>query len=275
MLDSLSSVAKESKELSLEVYKDCAQPTVKVVGTTLGRLVNSLIAPVRGLCWSFEKIEKCVFDGLEKRLAGKKEDELHTPDPRIAVPLLQSLTYSAQEDELRERYLDLLASSCEDSKINIAHPSFVTILNEMNCLDALLLKKLCVSVVVHRQAKLYKLLTSESITMLVNGQIKTEKVYTTNYMPDYYVPAASIREYSLIDISASLIRLAKDNLITLEILGVGEIKSAVELLSTEIRLRELNEIEMAKHNNYSLSMRVGILEITNCGKQFADCCLPR
>ena len=70
------------------------------------------------------------------------EERLKSPDPEIAVPLLQSLTYTAQNETLREMYIALLANSMDISKENVVHPSYVDIIKKMNRLDALLFEKL-------------------------------------------------------------------------------------------------------------------------------------
>ena len=43
------------------------------------------------------------------------EERLKSPDPEIAVPLLQSLTYTAQNETLREMYIALLANSMDNT----------------------------------------------------------------------------------------------------------------------------------------------------------------
>jgi hypothetical protein len=139
MEDLEEKVLNETISLIPQVYTDLAQPTVKEVGNTVSRIVHNLLVPVRGLCWGIEKIEKCVNEGLEKRLANVKPEKLHTPEPEIAVPLLQALTYTAQNEILREMYLNLLASTMNSEKDNISHRAFVQIINQLSPMEARLL----------------------------------------------------------------------------------------------------------------------------------------
>ena len=133
---------EEGKALAKPVYEDLAQPAVKEVGTTLGRTVRVLLSPVRGLCWGFEKIEQVVTEGVERRLAKIPVEKQKTPEPEIAVPLMQALTYTAQNDTLREIYLNLLANAMNSDYEKDVHASYVEIIKQMNRLDVLVIERL-------------------------------------------------------------------------------------------------------------------------------------
>lgn len=49
---------------------------------------------------------------------------------------MQALTYTAQNETLREMYVNLLANSMNTDKNSVVHPSFVEIIKQMNSLDA-------------------------------------------------------------------------------------------------------------------------------------------
>ena len=142
MNEIIKTVTEEGKALLGPLYEDLAQPVTKEIGTTLGRTVRALLSPVRGLCWGFEKIEKRIVDGVEKRLENVQTKKLHTPEPEIAVPLFFALTYTAQNDTLREMYLNLLANSMNSDFDKNVHPSHVEIIKQMNHLDAVVFEEL-------------------------------------------------------------------------------------------------------------------------------------
>ena len=130
------------KDLGVEIYKDAISPAVSEIGKVAGRSVKALLSPIRGLLWCWEQIEANVEKELSKRLKKVPEEQIITPDPIIAVPLLQSLTYTAQNKTLREMYMALLANSMDKSKEHTVHPSYVDIIRKMNTLDAKLFEKL-------------------------------------------------------------------------------------------------------------------------------------
>ena len=104
------------KELTTEIYKDAASPAVSEVGKVAGRSVKALLSPIRGFLWCWEKIEEYVEQAVQKKLEGVPEERLKSPEPEIAVPLIQSLTYTAQNETLREMYIALLANSMEKAR---------------------------------------------------------------------------------------------------------------------------------------------------------------
>ena len=104
----------------------------------------------------------------------RSEDLLQTPDPTVAVPLAQALTYTAQNDTLREMFLDLLTNAMDSSMNDDMHPSYVEIIKQMNSLDARVFQKL---------------ITLNDNVMAVSPQVAiagTEK-YHQNATPEWFV----------------------------------------------------------------------------------------
>ena len=129
-------------QVAPEIYKDLAQPAFQEVGTVAGRSAKALLSPVRAMLWGWERIEDVVVNGVNKRLESIPENRLKTPDPEIAVPLIQALSYTAQNETLREMYLNLLSNSMDIEKVKTVHPSFVELIKQMSSLDAKVFDKL-------------------------------------------------------------------------------------------------------------------------------------
>ena len=118
-------------KLAPEVYKDLVKPAAREVGSVTGRSAKALLSPVRAFLWGWEKIENLVIDGVNKRIESIPEERRKIPDPEIAVPLIQALSYTAQNETLREMYLNLLANSIDSSMEKSVHPSFVELIKRM------------------------------------------------------------------------------------------------------------------------------------------------
>ena len=59
-----------------------------------------------------------------------KPENRKEPDKRIFVPLIQQLSYSLDDDYIKDTYKKLLQSSMDINKKT--HPSFVSVINQLN-----------------------------------------------------------------------------------------------------------------------------------------------
>ncbi|SHK26440.1 DUF4393 domain-containing protein [Xylanibacter ruminicola] len=247
------------KDLGVEVYKDAARPAVSEVGAVAGRTVKALLAPIRGFLWCWEKIEDYVEKEVQKRLEKVPEERLKSPDPEIAVPLLQSLTYTAQNETLREMYIALLANSMDKGKENIVHPSYVEIIKKMNRLDALLFEKLS-------EESGYRMIVNPRIS--ISGTNK----FIAGVLPEWYL-GWTIEEYDEFSISASLVRLSKFGIIDLmydrsingaDYQGLWHTPFTEKMLEAQKFLRPYDSLEITATNS--------VVFVNDYGKQFRQAC---
>lgn len=245
--------------IGVEVYKDVASPAMSEIGTVVGRSVKALLAPVRGFLWCWEKIEATIEDGLTKRFANIPEERLKSPDPEIAVPLIQALTYTAQNETLRDMYLALLANSMDKQKTNIVHPSYVEIIKRMNRLDALVFEELC---------------KQRGYQMIINPQISikgTSKCYS-KALPDWYT-GWKIEGYNEFDLSASIVRLSKLGIIDLlhdrQIAGADYSK-----IINNIFINDILVAYQAIHPEQNLCIEAtdSVVYVNEYGQQFREAC---
>jgi Abortive infection alpha len=108
-----------------------------VVSLKVGRM---LLAPIRGLVTGLETVGEWLHEAITDRLKDVPEDQIVAPDPRIAVPAVQALTYSMGNKEIREMYANLLAADMNVGQKQSAHPAFVEIIREMTPLDSRVLQ---------------------------------------------------------------------------------------------------------------------------------------
>ena len=125
-------------ELAKDIYQDALRPTLEPLGTTTGRVVKAALSPVRGLVWTFEKIEEWVVARVTRLLG--ENPEVVAPDPRVAAPILLQLSYSMDEPTVREMYARLLATAMDSARAHLAHPSYVRIVEQLNRDEALILQ---------------------------------------------------------------------------------------------------------------------------------------
>lgn len=247
------------KELSVELYKDAASPAVSEVGKAAGRSVKALLAPIRGFLWCWERIEEYVEKEVQKRIEKVPEERVKSPDPEIAVPLLQSLTYTAQNETLREMYIALLANSMDKDKESIVHPSYVEVIKKMNRLDALLFEKLS---------------EESGYIMIINPiiSISGTNKFILGALPEWYL-GWTIEGYDEFAISASLVRMSKFGI--LDLLFDRTINGAdyTMLLHTPFLEKILNTHKIFRPQDaLEITATNSVVFVNEYGKQFRKAC---
>lgn len=144
--DPLTDIGKAAvTEAVKQGYKDALQPAAKQIGKSLEtvfQLFNVGLAPFRAAAWSGEQLEEYVKNEIAPKLAYRPPENIVPPDTHIAVPAVIALTYTYEQDELREMYANLLANAMDcDTKDDI-HPSFVEVIRQLTPTEAQLLSML-------------------------------------------------------------------------------------------------------------------------------------
>lgn len=144
-LDKFASGVGKAIETVPELYEDALQPVAKESGKTIAlipRVINASLANVR--IWVANQEYKIAE--TEKLLAKKLEnidpEKIVSPEPYVAVPALQAISYSVDCIELRELYANLLAHSMYEDTKDSVHPAFVELIKQMSPLDAKVFKEI-------------------------------------------------------------------------------------------------------------------------------------
>ncbi len=132
--------ASQVPGLLKEIYGDLAKPGVEQVGKALGTIIGL------GILWPISLINERANIALKHNLEKYKEqlkdvqkDEISVVAPEVGVSLAEKLSYVTNE-ELSDLYVNLLAKASTFKTANLAHPSFVNIINNLSPDEAILLK---------------------------------------------------------------------------------------------------------------------------------------
>jgi len=263
MIDSgpINKIADEVSNLAPKVYDDLAQPVAREIGQVAGRTIKALLAPLRGMLWGWERIEQVVTEGLEKRLKDIPEEQRKAPEPEIAIPLMQALGYTAQNETLREMYLNLLANSMDTAKEKDVHPSFVEMIKQMSSLDAKVFEKLT---------------TVEGYQQVVNPNIglKGEGKFFPDAAPEWFI-GWTVPNHDVFEVSASLIRLSKFGIIDLLLEKIAVGGTNYEALRNHSDLINLLNAFQQKYPSIQLEITTidSVVFVNEYGKQFKKACL--
>lgn len=129
-----SSLINGLAQVVVPVYEDIAQPAAREVGKalqTVAKTVNIALTPISMLVWGYEQIKDFVCEKVTGRLKDIPPENIVTPAPNVAVPLLDALRYTGYESALCELYANLLAASMDKSMKGGAHPAFVEIIKQL------------------------------------------------------------------------------------------------------------------------------------------------
>ncbi len=143
--DIAKKIVDKADGVLVEVYKDALSPTVKPIGEVLGFLPRTLKLALSG--WekwliNGEETIRLTAESVKEKVKAIPEDKLVEPEPYVAIPAMQQLSYCANNEDLRELYANLLVSSMNADKKWQVHPSFVDIIKQLTPDEAKLLKVL-------------------------------------------------------------------------------------------------------------------------------------
>lgn len=125
-----TNTTKDKNSLIQDVYSDVLQPAAKQTGKLLEKLPRAINAALSELDIWISKRENNIDKTkklLEHELENQNPEKIVSPDPYVAVPAIQAISYSIDSDELRSMYAKLLSKSMHVDYQQQVHPSFVDI----------------------------------------------------------------------------------------------------------------------------------------------------
>ena len=244
------------KKIVEKIYDDGAKGFIQESGTTLSLLpktINAALVPLRKWIVEKEYSFKETQLLLEKKLKNIAVSEIVEPERYIAVPALQAISYSMDNETLRNMYANLLANSMNVKVKDFVHPSFVDIIKQMSPSDAEIFNKIC----------------NSNIRPVIDLSISF-KNKRGNYNYLYSVPWLDSYDYEVVLISIS-------NLLRI---GLIEINKGIEYTddsnydavrknSVYVYYKKSNEID----NNVTVNETKQFIKITPLGNLFYDICV--
>ena len=263
-LDKTKDIAEAVKGIveAVPVYQDVLQPAAKEIGKalqTVTKTIHIALAPISALVWGYEQIKDFVSCKLTKKLANVPQESIITPKVSIAGPTLEALRFCGDEEDIKEMYANLLASSMNAITANGVHPAFVEIIKQLTPDEAKLIKyfsKDRLFPVIDISSKQIESKDLGSITVLNNYSLFGYEAACEypNITPQYL---DNLSRLGLIEIPDDLYYTA---------LGVyDEIENHPDI--NEIR----EKIEKDKLKKIEISRK--ILRLTYFGKQFCKVCV--
>lgn len=134
-------VKKELLEISKEspAMKSAAEKYARRVAVKQAILLRLYEPLARLLGVAREYFDDDFAREMAEKTAHIPEERLVSPPPSVALPAMQGLSYSLDEPDLKEMYLNLLTTATDASMSEEAHPSFAEIIKQLSAAEARLL----------------------------------------------------------------------------------------------------------------------------------------
>lgn len=150
MTDGLNQLAKgigKAIETVPDLYEDAFQPTVQETGRLVSRIPRAINAAFSGLDkWILNK--EYSIDETKKLLSQKLEnvepEKIVEPEPYVAIPAIQAISYSMNSNELRDLYANLLAKAMNTDTKESVHPAYIETIKQLSPEDAAYFKHIYV-----------------------------------------------------------------------------------------------------------------------------------
>lgn len=117
-----------------------AASNIGQTAVTLTRTINNILVPLAAINFAFEKarvyFENKFPQDIEEKTKSIPLEYAAEPKASIAGPTLQGLAFSHEEPNLKEMYLNLLATSMDQRTSDISHPAFVEVIKQLDSEDA-------------------------------------------------------------------------------------------------------------------------------------------
>ena len=126
-----------------DMYNDLFHPALNTVGQGLQGATKLALTPISALVWGYDKIADYLDVAIPEYFEKKKieKEKIISPDPTIAVPIVEAMKYTSHKEELREMFTNLLGAAMNADSID-AHPAFVDIIKQLSSDEGKIIKYL-------------------------------------------------------------------------------------------------------------------------------------
>lgn len=265
-----------------EIYDDACSPVAHPVAQTLGlipRAIKAALAPIEKWILHQEYAVKEVEVFLDKKLQNVKPEKIVTPEPYVAVPVIQAISYSMDNEEIRNMYASLLSKAMDADFKDDVHPAFVDIVSQLSPADSQFFCYLsnASQIPVCKVRHQMRFIGIDTLSMLgINDSSNDDSSLFTDMEYLGKDLGSGFLNVNIDNLSDQQTTLALSNLLRLGIISTNY--GSVMEQSEYLPFADIPKIKslLEKHpsdNEYETVIVMGTCELTPLGKQFASICL--
>ncbi|WOC33501.1 MULTISPECIES: DUF4393 domain-containing protein [Caproicibacterium] len=252
-----SALGELAKQVPIkELYIDLLHPALSEAGKGLQGVVHLALAPISGMVWCYDQISDYLNVAIPEYFAKKKipNEKIQEPDAAIAVPTIEALRYTANEEVIREFFVNLLGASMNSDTTSLVHPAFVEIVKQLSVSDA----KCLIYLKSYRKA-------------LIDFEVRIDNRYT--YVGSNAIDVPKEFKSNITSHINNFIRLGIfEKVKTTRLSCPSEFKVVEEEIKTNAVLTYSEDAESVEVKNIDLSAEYYWLSLTNFGEDFVSIC---
>lgn len=255
--DQLAKGIGKAIETVPELYEDAFQPTVQETGKLVAEYLAAINAAFSGLDrWILNK--EYSIDETKKLLTQKLKsinpEKIVEPEPYVAIPTIQAISYTMNSEELRNLYANLLAKSMISDIKDSVHPSFVEIIKQMS----------------PRDAAIFRLISQSTTRPLIDLQVETPP---SRRLPIQY-HCSWINDFSIKQVATSIDNLTRLGLIEIPYGESYVIKTIYDNVKNNPLFKDLEAQSKAKlKENETLVYDERYIKTTDLSTLFYNVCV--
>lgn len=256
----LLTLVKEVPKVLEQVYDDLAQPSVRAVGQALGTVFEfstSFLLPIKLLNEKFRLNFTKRLNEYKGKLESVPEEKRCVVHPQIGTPIIEKLTYTTT-DEIAELFTTLLTNASNIDRANLAHPSFISIIEHLST----------------DEARIIKYLKDNDVVQYCDfkGMVNAESGGFIVIVPRATLISRDVKLDFENNVGAYLSNLESCGIIVDKV-GLHKIDTSVtDEICREYHLEDIRRDYVPTHFK-SIEVSRGFLEVTPFGKMFIDACL--
>ena len=144
MDNNLIEIVKETPKILTTIYGDLAQPSIRKIGIALETVFEfstSFLLPLKLQNEKFKLNFEKRLNEYKKKLDGISDEKIIEVNPQIGTPIIERLSYTTN-DEIAKMFTNLLAKASSIDTVNLAHPSFIQLIERLSVDEAKLIQYL-------------------------------------------------------------------------------------------------------------------------------------
>lgn len=127
-----------------EIYTDLVKPSAISAGKimeVIPNVINGALADIK--IWGVKREYKLqeVIKEIELKMKKVNPEDIVVPENYVLIPALEAISYSMDNDILRDMYANLLAKAIYSPTKDLVHPSYVEVIKQLHPVEAQFFKE--------------------------------------------------------------------------------------------------------------------------------------